>query len=146
MFEVQLEKLLVLPMFILVLFTILNLLYIVIARTRAVLKKEIPENFFVAKIKTENFSYPQRFTILDNHFKNLLELPPFYYFACIMVIILAEIDEVIVLSGLAFFLLRLVHSFIHLTYNKVSHRFTVFLFSLIALLSMWVKIFYNFLF
>ena len=35
---------------------------------------------------------------------------------------------------------RFVHSFIHITYNRVMHRFWVFAFSTLALLAIWVRL------
>jgi len=36
--------------------------------------------------------------------------------------------------------LRYIHSFIHITYNRVLHRFAVFVFSSVVLFALWVRL------
>jgi hypothetical protein len=37
-------------------------------------------------------------------------------------------------------IVRIVHAAIHTTYNKIAHRFMVFILSNLVLLAMWVKL------
>jgi len=42
--------------------------------------------------------------------------------------------------AMACVLLRMVHSFVHITYNKVMHRFMAYALSSFALIGMWLVI------
>lgn len=146
MYEVQLETIMLIPMYLIVFFTIMSLLTMVIVRSKAVLAKEIPISFFEAKQKDTNITIPKKIIILDNHFKNLLELPVLFYVACVVTVLQGDINEVLVILAWLFLLFRLGHSVIHLTYNNVTHRLIVFLLSVFTVAGMWGVLFYNFLF
>jgi len=49
-------------------------------------------------------------------------------------------DSILVILAWAFVSARYVHSFIHITYNRVMHRFSVFIFSSFVLLAYWVRL------
>lgn len=72
-----------------------------------------------------------------DNFRNLFELPVLFYVA---VVVVAQAGLVSPLTlGLAwlFVLLRVLHSWIHCTYNKVMHRFQVHVAGGVALWVLW---------
>ena len=52
---------------------------------------------------------------------NLLELPLLFYVVCIALYITLSVDTLAVALAWLYFVLRLVHSLVHLTYNNVFH-------------------------
>ncbi len=75
-----------------------------------------------------------------NNLTNLFELPVLFYTAILLALILMWQDPVLVAFSWLFVSLRIAHSIIHLTNNKVMHRFVVYAFSCGALLGMWVRL------
>lgn len=75
-----------------------------------------------------------------NNFSNLLESPILFYVAILLTLILMVQDSILVVLAWTYVAARYVHSFIHVTYNRVMHRFTAFAFSSFVLLAIWVRI------
>lgn len=75
-----------------------------------------------------------------NNFSNLLESPILFYVAILLTLILMVQDSILVALAWTYVAARYVHSFIHVTYNRVMHRFSVFLFSCFVLLAIWVRL------
>jgi hypothetical protein len=76
----------------------------------------------------------------SDNFSNLFELPVLFYTAILLTLILMVQDSILVTLAWTFVLTRYLHSFIHVTYNKVMHRFFVFLLSTFVLLAYWVRL------
>ena len=79
----------------------------------------------------------ENITAADN-FRNLFEVPVLFYALCPL---LAVADAVTPLQlGLAwlFVAARAAHSFIHVTYNRVMHRFLVYAFGALCVFAMWL--------
>ena len=75
-----------------------------------------------------------------DNFRNLFELPVLFYLA---IVVAAETHQVTLLTlSLAwlFVLLRVAHSAIHCTYNKVYHRFYVYFCGGVALWTLWAAL------
>ena len=75
-----------------------------------------------------------------NNYANLFEGPVLFYLAILLALILMLQDGIIVTLAWIYVASRYVHSFIHITYNRVMHRFWVFVFSTLALLAIWVRL------
>jgi hypothetical protein len=72
-----------------------------------------------------------------DNFRNLFEVPVLFFAVCAM---LVSLDAVTLPQlGLAWLFvgLRGAHSFIQLTYNRVMHRFNVYLASTVCVFGMW---------
>lgn len=78
-------------------------------------------------------------TAADNY-ANLFESPVLFYTAILLTLILMLQDSILVLLAWTYVGSRYLHSFIHITYNRVMHRFSVFIFSSLVLLAMWVRL------
>ncbi len=75
------------------------------------------------------------------HWSNLFEAPILFYIVCLMAFSLQMESTLVLTMAWLYVAVRLVHSMIHLTYNRVYHRTSAFLVSQIILVVMWVLIF-----
>ena len=73
-----------------------------------------------------------------DNYKNLFEMPVLFYACCLALLALQAVTPLLLGLAWAYVALRLLHSFIHVGYNKVMHRFNVFALSALVLLVMWV--------
>jgi hypothetical protein len=72
-----------------------------------------------------------------DNFRNLFEMPVLFYALCAFLAITELTTLVLLACAWGFFLLRVLHTYIHLTHNKVIRRFQVFVASTIVLYVMW---------
>ncbi|TXH76839.1 MAPEG family protein [Thiobacillus sp.] len=73
---------------------------------------------------------------LDN-FTNLFEFPVLFYVLCLAMVATGMGTVVHVAAAWVFVGLRVVHSLIHITYNRVLHRFVAWMLSAAWLFAMW---------
>ena len=129
------DSAILLPVFALALWTALVLFLLPITRVRAGFRREI---------RTDDFRYgesarvPPRVSLPNRNLMNLLEMPVLFYVVCLMLYVTGGASSGAVELGWAYVVLRVVHSLIHLTYNRVVHRLTVFALSNAVLFVMWV--------
>jgi len=76
----------------------------------------------------------------SNNLKNLFEVPILFYVAALLAIVLLIQDVLLIRLAWGFVILRIVHSAVHCTYNRVMHRFIAYLISCLFLLFMWVRL------
>lgn len=76
----------------------------------------------------------------SDHFNNLLELPLLFYFAVVLIWLLNLTDDIYLLMAWLFVASRLVHSAIHLSYNRVMHRFIAFCAGALVLTLLWLRL------
>lgn len=125
------------PMFALAGLTLLVQVLIPIARVRSGRRGEI---------RTADFKYgesptvPPRVSIPNRNYMNLLEFPVLLYVGCILAYVATDVSSFMVALAWAFVGLRVVHSAIHLTYNRVSHRAWIFAASNVVLVLLWVQV------
>jgi len=125
------------PMFALAAWTAFVQLLIPLARTRSGLRGEIKLSDFEPG---ESAAVPQRVSIPNRNYMNLLEFPLLLYVGCIVAYVATPVSSVMVTLAWTFVALRVVHSTIHLTYNRVAHRALVFGISNAVLVALWVMI------
>lgn len=75
-----------------------------------------------------------------DNLRNLFELPVLFYVAVLVAFVTAQGS--VAVTGLAwtYVALRVAHSVIHCGYNKVMHRFAVFLASALVLFVLWGRL------
>jgi hypothetical protein len=123
------------PVFALAFWTSLVLLQIPLARFRAGARREI---------KTDDFKYgesasvPAYVRIPNRNYMNLLELPVLFYVVCLLSYVTGGASPVMLTIAWAYVALRVLHSLIHLSYNKVMHRLGAFALSNLLLVALWV--------
>jgi len=72
-----------------------------------------------------------------DNFSNLFEIPVLFYVLCILAFAANAVTPLLVAGAWAFVALRAIHSLIHCTYNRVMHRFPVYLLSTLILFALW---------
>ena len=127
---------LALPMAVMLSLTLLVWVYMFVTRMRYLTAHEIDAE----QLKTPadvQAKIPGEVSGAANNFKNLLEMPVLFYVACLYLIVVGMVDALHLNCAWIFVLGRVLHSIIHCTYNRVMHRFIVYLVSSIAV---WVMI------
>jgi len=76
----------------------------------------------------------------SNNLKNLFEMPILFYLAALLAMLLLIQDPLLVRLAWGFVILRVVHSIVHCTYNRVMHRFIAYFLSCLFLLLIWVRL------
>ena len=76
----------------------------------------------------------------SNNLKNLFEVPILFYLAAMIAMLLMIQDDLLVWLAWGFVILRVVHSAIHCSYNRVMHRFFAYLISCLFLMFMWIRL------
>lgn len=95
------------------------------------------------RIDTEQFKGPNNVkNSLENinasdNFKNLFELPVLFYVLCCALAITELGTSAMVTMAWIYVALRAAHSLVHVTYNRVMHRFLIYSTSGLLLFVMW---------
>jgi hypothetical protein len=82
---------------------------------------------------------PPDVTVVNRNLMNLLEMPVLFYVVCIAYYVTRHVNPGLVRLAWVFVALRVVHSLIHLTTNRVLHRLVAFAASNAILLTMWIR-------
>lgn len=126
----------IIPMFLQVLLTFAILFAVGIMRYRSVSKRTVHPKDYV--LMTGQDQWPVMMQRLGRAFHNQLEIPLLFYVLAILILV-TEVESKLLLNlAWAFVGLRYLHALIHIAYNKVIHRFVVFIVSCLVLLVMWV--------
>jgi hypothetical protein len=72
-----------------------------------------------------------------DNFRNLFEVPVLFYAVAPLLVLAHGATVVTVVLAWAFVALRALHSAIHLTYNRVVHRFAAYVASTLCVFAMW---------
>lgn len=73
----------------------------------------------------------------SDNFRNLFEVPVLFYVLCVLAYASQAVTPFLIGGAWAFVALRALHSLIHCTYNRVMHRFPVYVLSTLVLFAMW---------
>ena len=73
-----------------------------------------------------------------DNYKNLFEMPVLFYALCVALFATQLVSQGFLWAAWAYVALRVLHSFIHIGYNNVVQRFSVFGLSMGLLAGMWV--------
>ena len=77
-----------------------------------------------------------------DNFRNLFELPVLFYLALVVAAVSGLANDVTLALAWLFVLLRVVHSAIQCSYNKVMHRFQAYLAGSVVLWVLWAWLAY----
>ncbi len=75
-----------------------------------------------------------------DNYRNLFELPVLFYAWAALAIATGHASGAMAAGAWVYVALRVVHSLVHCTYNKVTHRFAVFASSILVLVGLWVAL------
>jgi len=73
----------------------------------------------------------------SDNFKNLFEVPVLFYALCACLAASDQVTPFFVVAAWVFVALRALHSFIHVTYNQVMHRFYSYAAGTVLVFVMW---------
>jgi hypothetical protein len=76
-------------------------------------------------------------TRASDNFRNLFELPVLFYAAVCVAAIADVVTPVSIALAWTFVALRALHSLVHCTYNRVIHRFVLYVLGTFALFALW---------
>lgn len=125
------------PMVALFGFTFFIMYLMLVMRVKAVRQREISPRYFKLNKGGE---LPERVEAVAQNYTNLLELPVLFYSVCIIAIILNQSAEYFTYFAWAFVISRVIHFYIHITYNHILHRLAAFAASGFILIFMWWKV------
>jgi hypothetical protein len=69
-----------------------------------------------------------------------MEIPPLFYIVNLAILFTGRTDSTFMTLAWSYVVLRIGHSLVHLTINKVPPRFFLFFISNLVLLAMWVRL------
>ena len=129
------------PMGVLALLTFIVLIQVPIRRFRAAFAGHVTADDFKLG---ESARVPGDVSLPNRNYMNLTELPVLFYVLCLMLYVSNSLNHMMLVLAWVYVGLRVLHSLIHVTYNHVFHRLTVFVLSNIVLGTMWVLFFVKF--
>jgi len=88
----------------------------------------------------ESARVPPGVGLPNRNMMNLLELPVLFYVACLTYFVTDRIDDRALALAWAYVGLRIAHSAIHLTYNRVRDRLVAFAASNVVLIMLWTNL------
>ena len=125
------------PMFALFALTIFAVFRMAYLRYTAAKSGEINPRYF----KTySGYDEPEHLRVISRHVINLYEMPLLFYVAGILILQTGQTGVVTLSLAWAYVGLRYIHSYIHLTSNKVMHRFRVFVLGCFVLIALWLTL------
>lgn len=128
------------PMGGLALLTFIILLLLPVRRFRAAFAGKVtPADFKLG----ESANVPPRVVLVNRNYMNLLEFPQLFYVICLMLYVTDRVDAVNYRLAWGYVALRALHSVIHVTYNNVMHRLTIFAISNVLVIVMWAMFFWQ---
>ena len=72
-----------------------------------------------------------------DNFRNLFELPVLFYAAVFVAMLTGLVTPISIGLAWAFVVLRVLHSAVHCTYNRVMHRFVLYVTGALVLFTWW---------
>lgn len=88
-------------------------------------------------------SYPEAVIKSTRNFNNQFEVPVLLYVGCLAYMVLDISSALGLFFAWSFVALRIVHSFIHITYNHLLHRVVAFWTSVFMVLGLWLTLILN---
>lgn len=86
----------------------------------------------------ENREEPLESLLVRNNLKNQFELPVLFHVVCIVLYMTTADNVVTVALAWVFVLSRYLHSYVHLTSNRLRHRRPIWIFGYFILVALWV--------
>ncbi len=102
----------------------------------------LPNKIDTERLKTPEEAkaiIPENVNNIGNNFINLFEVPVVFYVICLVLFVSGSVDPVYLKAAWLFVFLRLVHSVIQCSYNRVMHRFLSYFLSSLAVWFMVIR-------
>jgi len=113
---------------------LIYLIYLLISRRRVAAVKA---GHAKASQFRENQDEPAESLFVRNNLENQFELPMLFYPCCLALFVTGGTSFLTVALAWLFVLSRYGHAFIHVTTNRLRHRYLAFVFGLLTLGVMW---------
>jgi len=126
-----------LPIFCVVLLTFVIGIITVTLRFKSVMSGQVKIKYYRTMQGEE---VPEIITKTSRCFNNMFEIPVLFYVVCILFIAINIESTTAVITAWLFVLSRIVHTVVHLTYNNVLHRMTVYWIGALLVLALWVQL------
>ena len=123
------------PVTALALWTLVMLTLTAYQRIGAVVRRQLRSRDFTVG---ESEGVPLAMRLRNRNLVNLFEMPVLFYVVCLALYVTKQADSAAVWLAWLFVALRVGHSLVHITYNRVTHRLLVFAFSNFTLLALWL--------
>jgi hypothetical protein len=104
------------------------------ARVAAVKAKHIQMTHF--KTYNDGVTPPAEMIQAGRNFTNLFEVPTLFYMVCAFALITHSVDTLMIITAWTYVVCRCVHSYIHITHNKLRTRMKIYTLSWLVLLFM----------
>ncbi|MCW6533336.1 MAPEG family protein [Sphingomonas lycopersici] len=129
------QELIFWPMIVMALLTFVPLAMMPIKRIQSAVRGDTtPDDYRFG----ESARVPTDVALPNRNYMNTLEVPLLFHVLLVALYAAHRVDIVFVSLAWAYVLLRSLHSFIHLTYNRVTHRVVPFAASNFVLIAMWL--------
>jgi len=117
--------------------TLLVLFVLGILRIGGIATGRFPRTYY--KLFRENDDQePDIVRAVSRNYHNLLELPVLFYAGCFLAYAADLVSQPLVTLAWVFVALRVVHTVIHVTYNRLWHRMAAFVIGYFVLIGFWV--------
>lgn len=126
-----------LPVAAMAILTLMVILMLARKRFRAVKSGEMSGHFYK---RYDDGKEPDHIRYVSRNLSNLFETPVLFYTACLVAYISNSVSMALVIIAWIYVLLRVAHTGIHTTSNKVRIRFNLFALSYFFLVAMWIMI------
>ena len=123
------------PVSILALWTAMVLLQTGLRRLGAVRSRRVRGSAFRYG---ESADVPDDLKVWNRNLMNLLEMPILFYVVCISFYVTRHVTAGVVTLAWVYVALRLLHSVVHLTTNRVIVRFSLFAAGNVVLVAQWI--------
>lgn len=123
------------PIFAMVLLTYAVLYYTFRVRVHAVKSGQVSFDYFKL---FQGVELPPRIQVTSRHITNQFEMPVLFYVAATLCLVLQRESALTIGLAWVFVATRLLHSWIHLTSNRVMWRMRVFMAGNFVLLALWL--------
>ena len=117
--------------------TLFSLFRLGLLRYMAVRERAIDPKYFRLYRDGEE---PAKLRANSRHVKNLFEAPVLFYAICFISFVSETTTNSAIILAWAYILLRILHTFEHLTTNVVSRRFIFYVLSTLVLALMWGQV------
>lgn len=122
------------PAFAMMALTFLVMLRMVMSRFAAVKAGKIDAKFFRLY---RDYEEPAELAVQTRHVINHFETPIIFYVLCLFATVTGQTGTIIASLAWAYVATRCIHSYVHLSSNKVMNRLRIFALSILLLIGLW---------
>ena len=128
------------PAFAMMALTIFCMVRLGLLRWAAVKRGEIDPRFFLL---FRGYEEPDKLAAYSRHIRNLFETPLLFYVIVLTAFITDQSGIWLLGLAWAYVVLRVCHTYVHLTSNVVLTRFRIFVLSMLTLTALWAVVLTN---